>query len=163
MTDQATSDLLDELRSASERYWAEYQRHTRNWRPLPFVPLWLNAGRIGAVYIIFHLILLACGSALAISTGPLHDLGLALVVGSLFAIGAGGAQVWAVAQERQRTLRERTLGEDYFDGAVAELGHHLLEITAEIERRGIKAPHYGRFQPGLMYRHGEPLKPRRPS
>ena len=79
--------MLDELRSASERYWTEYQRLTRNWRPVPFVPLWLNGRRIGAVYMIFHLLLLVAGVAFVFTAGPLHDLGLALVVGALFALG----------------------------------------------------------------------------
>jgi hypothetical protein len=162
MTDQETSELLKELRSASERYWTEFQRRTRNWRPVPFVPLWLNGRRIGALYMIFHLLLLVTGGAFVFAAEPLHDLGLALVVGALFALGAGGAQVWAVAQERQRTLRERTLGEGYFDGTLVDLGRDVLKVIAEIESRGIRAPRYGNFEPTFMYRNGDPLRPQQP-
>jgi hypothetical protein len=91
---------------------------------------------------------------------------LALVVGALFALGAGGAQVWAVAQERQRTLRERTLGVDYFDGSLVDLGGEVLNLIAEIESKGVRAPRYGNFnfEPTSMYRSGDPLQqPRKPT
>jgi hypothetical protein len=81
----------------------------------------------------FHGLLLVTGSVLSL-TNRMHDLGIALVVGSLFAAGAFGAQVWAVTAERQRLIREATLGLPYFYGDLFERGDELRRATAVLER-----------------------------
>jgi hypothetical protein len=124
---------LEDLKRARRQYVDAYSRATEVVRlPLPFGPR-VDAGRLAAVYILFHLSLLIAGSVL-IFVGRTHDLGVGLVVGPLFAIGAFGAQTWAIFAERQRLIREETLGASYFYGDLLKLGDELRTITMQLER-----------------------------
>jgi len=126
---------LEDLDQARRRYRAAFRRRTRNWA-LPLVPIWLNAKGIAYLWIGLHLLFLVAGGTMTVIGDPVRDLGFALVVGSLFAGGALGAQVFGFAHERETQLRERTLGPLYFAEDLAELGAELSDATARVRQLG---------------------------
>lgn len=65
---------------------------------------------------------------------PLQNLGQALIVGSLFASGAMGAQLWALAFNDERRIERLTLGELYGYGDLAVAGAEMQKIVVLLKR-----------------------------
>jgi hypothetical protein len=73
----------------------------RLWIPGRVVAVPIDPQVLFLMFVAFHVTLLAVGAGLLLwASGTAVDLGLALVVGSLFSLGAFLAQVWAHGQER---------------------------------------------------------------
>jgi hypothetical protein len=156
MDESESDELHRRFASVNERYWAEYGKQSRVWRPLPFVPVWFGAGRIGRFWILCNFLLLAVGVALAFIKGSPHDLGLAVIVGALFAFGSGAAQVWAVAEQHQQRICDLSLGETYLYQDLMKLGAELQELAHRLDASGMAAHRHPPAATTDMRRMGSP-------
>jgi hypothetical protein len=78
-------------------------------------PRWLymvNPSRISTLYWIFLAGCFAAGIVLPLLKGTLSNLGVSLIVGSLFAGGALIGQVWGFAFQERQSLLEKALGDE---------------------------------------------------
>jgi len=72
----------------------------------------VSPDRISTFYWIFLAVCFVVGICLTLLKGTPSDLGVALVVGSLFAGGAVVGQVWAFAFQERNSLLEKALGDE---------------------------------------------------
>jgi hypothetical protein len=71
----------------------------------------LNSMSVAWLVVGFNLVLATVGAFMIFAPDPLRSLGIALVVGALFAIGAFIAQVWAAQVAREYILCEEEIRE----------------------------------------------------
>src|SRR5215469_4616951 len=78
-------------------------------------PRWLyivSPSRISTFYWIFLAVCFVAGILFAVHSGTPSSLGVALIVGSLFAGGAFVGQVWDAAFQERHSLLEKALGDE---------------------------------------------------
>jgi hypothetical protein len=97
-TGSERKQLRKELRSVIAELRTENSRNATKWN-FGLGPFYIST-RVGSMnvaqaYVVFNLICFATGLALAFFNGNLATIGVALIVGSLFAFGAFIAQFWA--------------------------------------------------------------------
>jgi hypothetical protein len=132
----------DSLRKLNED-WRALERRTEVWK--------FHAGRLRVEghfpsqrlawwFAGFHVIVGAAGVVLSIfARGAAQSLGLALVVGSLFGLGAFMAQAWSLQVER-----ERWLGEEDIRAEAARLNARLDQLLAEMKNTPSSGPRKAR-------------------
>lgn len=81
----------------------------------------VNSGAIAAIYSLFNVACLVAGVCMILFGGILAELGIAIVVGSIFAFGSFFAQWWTVQAQREVDIRDHVLG-----------GHAVFERLAEM-------------------------------
>lgn len=126
--------LTDELAAAYAAFHREAYAATRRWG------YWtgtgrrvigpLNAAQIARVYRGVLAALFALGVLFTVVSDATTELGMALIVGSLFAFGAWMAQAWTLSREEQFRIEEKMLG----DLVHRDLRRHADRI-AELTRR----------------------------
>jgi hypothetical protein len=113
----SSEDHIDRLRlelaDVEAQFWAGYSNMTMNWQ---FVlgPIRIerrtSAMFIAQVFVLFHVLCFSVGATLIFVAGPARELGIAMVVGSIFAFGSFVGQFWAVAYDRGRKIFEEVIG-----------------------------------------------------
>jgi hypothetical protein len=83
------------------------------------------------VFVLFHTACFGVGAGLIFITGPTRELGLAMVVGSIFAFGSFVGQFWAVAIERNREVFREVMGNQE-KAELKSLAVRREEILAQI-------------------------------
>lgn len=96
-------DELIRLHAEFDQLWAGVQGLQLWWGPLR-VRARLGSQRLAALFTAFHGLTAAAGVMFIFMGESFAELGVALVVGSLFGIGAFVAQVWALQSERETAL-----------------------------------------------------------
>ncbi len=98
--------------------WHDFQREASTWQfavgPLRFRSAFKSM-RFARYFVDFHLLVGATGGVLIFARGPARDLGMALVVGALFAFGAFVAQVWSVQVQEERNEAHQARHADLID------------------------------------------------
>jgi hypothetical protein len=87
----------------------------------------MHSGMIARMYAFFDLGCFAFGTGLIFVNGVLRELGIAIVVGSIFAFGSLVAQWWTVQTQREIDIRDHMLG-----------GTERFEELAEMRRSVIR-------------------------
>lgn len=124
----AERDRLDEQLTS---FW----RHLSGWK-LHLGPLVVRAApgaqRLALGFFAFH-VTLALGGALMIVLvqGVWADLGIAMVVGALFAFGSFLAQMWAMQQDRYRSFTDT----DRLRRGFADLQDRYTDVANELDTR----------------------------
>lgn len=112
--DTEADRLHRELSDVESAFWEEYQKLTTGWQ-FSFGPIRIkhhvSQMFIAQAFIVFHLVCFAGGVGLIFTAGATRELGIALVVGSIFAFGAFVSQFWALSIEEGRALYKEVLGE----------------------------------------------------
>ena len=112
--DDSRNRLYEELSTAYYRFYVELYQTTRIWG------YWVGSHRIfgpyGAegiarIYCVILLLTFVGGVILSVVSHATEGLGNALVVGSLFALGAWMAQAWYLSREEDFRLRNELLSE----------------------------------------------------
>ncbi|WP_129665904.1 hypothetical protein [Phytoactinopolyspora endophytica] len=93
---------LDKLQTEFDRLMANAQTWQLWWGPFR-IRARLGSQRLAAIFTAFHFVVVVTGSMLLIADAQ-GELGLALVIGGLFAFGAFLAQVWALQCTKEMTL-----------------------------------------------------------
>ena len=98
----------DPTAESSESILAELDEFHRSLSGWHFAagPVYLRGAfssmRLARYFVAFHVLVGVVGGALIFSDGPARELGMALVVGALFAFGAFVSQLWAVQVQHER-------------------------------------------------------------
>lgn len=107
MSNQATNrpddDELARLRDEFDQFFADLQGVQLKWGPLR-ARARLGSQRVAALFAAFHGFTMLAGIVLVFMGDSFSELGVALVVGSLFSVGAFVAQVWALQSARETAL-----------------------------------------------------------
>lgn len=105
---KTSPDSIGELRDE----WREIQRRLSTWNfyigRVGFSAEF-NSMRFARYFVGFHVLVGIMGGALIFTAGPARELGMALVVGALFGLGAFIAQVWSTQVSTERWLVEDEL------------------------------------------------------
>jgi hypothetical protein len=96
----------------------------------------VRSGLIFAVYIIFNTAVLAAGIALILGKGVLKDLGVAMVVGALFAFGSFAAQWWTVQVQFERDVDDRIYGSIGEQQHLGEMRTRILRKLNQLSQSG---------------------------
>lgn len=122
MTDQSQGNsrtrLYAELSEAYDRFNAEFSKATPRWgywtkrhgRIIRILGPY-NANQVAQIYRGLLVVFFVTGVILSIVGSPARELGVGLVVGSLFAFGAWMSQAWALSRQEEFTLYNKLLGE----------------------------------------------------
>src|SRR5262249_45203402 len=106
--------LRRELSGAEGEFWKEFQRLTTGWQ-FRFGPIRFRRNVsnlfIAQAFLVFHLLCFVGGIGLIFTTGPTRELGIALVVGSIFAFGSFVAQFWVLVIEEGRSVYKEAVGD----------------------------------------------------
>lgn len=141
MTDNSQDDLRDrldkELSEADEQFTAELYRRaswefwlgSRNHRLIlgPY-----NSMQLGVIYRYILLALFIAGVTLTVISQETRELGVALVVGSLFGLGAFLAQAWNLLREQEFAL-QNDLVSDVYDRDLRRYAAQMKGISNRIE------------------------------
>ena len=135
---QDDRDRLDrELSEANDQFMAQLYRETR-------VGLWLgprnhrlvlgpyNAMQLGTIYRGTLLLLFAAGVTFTLVSQVTRELGIALIVGSLFALGAFLAQTWNLMREQEFALQNELVSDVYYRD-LRRYAAQIKEISDRIE------------------------------
>lgn len=122
MTDQSEGNsrtrLYDELSEAYDRFVAELSNVTPRWgyftkrhgRIITILGPY-NANQVAGIYRGLLGAFFVAGVVLSVVGPPARELGVGLVVGSLFAFGAWISQAWALSRQEEFALYDKLLGE----------------------------------------------------
>ena len=123
MSSQPTNDTEERVRQDMD---ALSRQHILPWHfqagPVG-VSARLSSMRLAQLLVLLYLVITATGVVLITMGGAPRDIGIALVVGAVFASGAFLAQVWTLQVERERWVTEERLRAD-----IAALWKRLDEI-----------------------------------
>jgi hypothetical protein len=107
--DQLTSELVTTWKQI-DREMSQLSYHWGINRPFPIYVVTPNA--IALLYGTFLAVCFGVGIVLTFHSGTLASLGVALVVGALFAGGAVVGQIWSFAIQERRHLFEKAFGDE---------------------------------------------------
>jgi hypothetical protein len=124
MTDQSQGNsrtrLYAELSEAYERFDTELSKATPQWGiqskrhgGIMRILSPYNVNQVAGIYRGLLVVFFVTGVVLSVVGPPARELGVGLVVGSLFAFGAWMSQAWALSRQEEFTLYSKLLGELY--------------------------------------------------
>jgi hypothetical protein len=106
--------LRRELADIEAEFWKAHADLAMGWQfvlgPLR-VRRYASPMFIAQVFVLFHVLCFAAGAAFIFTAGPTRELGIAMVVGSIFAFGSFVAQFWAISYERFREIAREATGD----------------------------------------------------
>jgi hypothetical protein len=127
--------LEEKLRAADEAFRQEYVRTASSWHvdfgPI-HIPFVIGSQQVAKIYVLFNALCFAAGVAFCFVRGILSGLGIALVVGSLFALGAFVSQFWTAVNTREIEWSDRVYGEASVAG-LQRLDKERSELHKQIE------------------------------
>ena len=128
--------LLTELHALDREYFdGDVWRIRESWQ-LSLGPVYVRgrfaSQRIAKIYATLCVACLLTGGLLA-ALSPMTELGTALVVGAIFAIGSFVGQWWALQIEREGSLHHAVFGEDDANH-LRQLQRRRAELIGQIER-----------------------------
>ncbi len=107
--------LRRELGDIEAAFWKESAKVASDWTFGIFGPLtvrrYTSPMFIAQVFVLFHLLCFSVGAGLIFTTGPTRELGIAMVVGSIFAFGSFVAQFWVISYGRYREVAREAIGD----------------------------------------------------
>lgn len=127
--------LEENLRAVDEAFQKEYLRTASSWHvnfgPI-HIPFVIGSQQVAKIYAFFNALCFVAGVVFCFFKGVLSGLGIALVVGSLFALGAFVSQFWMAVYTREIEWSGRVYGE----ASTAQLRHldkERSELYKQIE------------------------------
>jgi hypothetical protein len=135
-TDASLEDLRKELATAYSDFYRQASYRSGHWgywtrsgRRLvgPY-----NAAQVAHIYRLILAALFILGVLFSVLSKSTSELGIALVVGSLFAFGAWMAQAWALSREEEFRLHETLLG-DIRNADLRQQAELIREITRQLQ------------------------------
>jgi hypothetical protein len=127
-------DLVRQLEHARRELWESADKTTGRWT------LWLGpirvrrsfySGHIALFFLAFCALTILGGGVLALIE-PTKELGIALVVGGIFAFGSSIVQVWAVQMQRES---EGDVTKEKEVARLRALSNRVERLAAEVEAR----------------------------
>lgn len=114
--DDPRRQIENELEQLDARMWQV--AHARGWQ-IKLGPLWIRR-RIGSqvsakLYVATNGVLLVAGAVLIFAEGAAADLGIAIVVGAIFAMGSFLGMVWSLTVEKERQSLDLLYGDEIRD------------------------------------------------
>jgi hypothetical protein len=115
-SDEEKVRLHQELQETEDSFWREMSHAASGWQ-LIAGPVRIRAvvrsETITLVYVAFNAACFIAGTIFIFAGGVLANLGIAIVVGAIFAFGSFVAQFWAVAVQNEREVRDRVFVDDW--------------------------------------------------
>lgn len=129
--------LRRELKDIEAVLWPSYWALVKGWLGVfgpptirrPFSPIF-----IVQVYALFNILCFAVGARLIFTTGPTRELGIAMVVGSIFAIGSFVAQLFSIAYGRTNEIAQQITGSQKIND-LKQLAGRREAIRRQIRQR----------------------------
>lgn len=135
---KASSDgdvLREKLEETQGLFWEEFAHVAATWNfgigPFRLRRVVSSQG-ITRVYVMFNVLCFAVGVGLIAVGGIPGNVGIALVVGALFAFGSFVSQVWAVAAQHEREVQNRVLG-DYELAELKRLAKEMADLQTALD------------------------------
>jgi hypothetical protein len=113
--------LVAELQDVNGEFWTAFGSHTMSWQLVIGrfrIHRILGSGDWALMYLGFCLVCLSAGAVLTFVEGA-KELGIALVVGAVFAFGSLATQAWAIQMQKEQDADSQTFGRErqrYFQG-----------------------------------------------
>ena len=125
-----------ELRRVEDQLWTVYGRTVPDDWAFGIGPVKIRRGirsmRATQVYVLFNAVAFAAGAVLILTGGAAQDLGIAIVVGALFAFGSFVAQFWGILVQREYEHRKAVFGSDFPEEVVRRLQHRRLQLMLDL-------------------------------
>jgi hypothetical protein len=93
-----------------------------------------GSGLISGIYFVFNGCCLVAGIVLILYGTVAQNVGVALIVGSIFSIGAFAAQFWMVTVEQERSVDERIKGVDSRIMQLQETYREIIRLRDQIDQ-----------------------------
>ena len=105
--------LRRELKDTEAVLWPSYWDLAKGWLS-PFGPPTIRRPAspifVAQLFVLFHILCFAVGAGLIFTSGPARELGIAMVVGSIFAFGSFVGQLFSVAYGRANEIMQQITG-----------------------------------------------------
>ena len=94
------------------------------------------------VFVLFHILCFAIGAGLIFTSGPARELGIAMVVGSIFAFGSFVGQLFSIAYGRTNEIAQQITGSQKMDDLKQLAGRReaILGQIEQLEKLGEQSP-----------------------
>ena|SRR2546429_8559053 len=126
--------LIAELVATRKEIDREIERLSTQWRiARPFPIYVVSPDTISLLYGIFLAVCFALGIVFIFFNGSFASLGVSLIVGALFAGGAGVGQVWGFAIQEKNYLFGKALGDERTKD-LENLGKKFWKLQKRIDR-----------------------------
>ena len=94
---------------------------------------------ITIIFVVFNALCFVLGVVFSLLGGTLSSLGVSLVVGSIFAVSAFVAQLWAVSYQRAKEVRRKVFGDDLeklrdLAGERANILEQIKEMSGQLDQ-----------------------------
>ena len=94
----------------------------------------VGSGLISGLYFVFNGCCLVAGIVLTLYGTVAQSVGVALIVGSIFSIGAFVAQFWMVTVQQERSVDERIKGVDSRIVQLQETHREIIRLRDQIDQ-----------------------------
>jgi hypothetical protein len=93
----------------------------------------IGSGELSFIYFTLAGCCLVAGIVLTLYGTVAQNVGVALIVGSIFSIGSFAAQVWTVTAQQERSVSERVQGVDPHIAALQEMHKEIIRLSDQIK------------------------------
>jgi hypothetical protein len=107
-------------------------------------------------YVTFNFVGMIAGIVMILNKGVLRELGIAIVVGSIFAFGSFIAQWWSIEVQQEIDFVGRVSGREAYQQHLGEMRNEIIEILD-----GLSSPDNRYRRPDPASRPGRLTRPRR--
>jgi hypothetical protein len=128
--------LRRELKDTEAVLWPSYWDLAKGWLSVfgpPTVRRPASPIFIAQVFVLFHILCFAIGAGLIFTNGPARELGIAMVVGSIFAFGSFVGQLFSIAYGRTNEIAQQITGSQKMDD-LKQLAGRREAILGQIEQ-----------------------------
>lgn len=128
--------LRQELKDTEAKFWKLRWDLAKGWLGVFGPPTIRRPGSpifIVQLFVLFHIVCFAIGARLIFTSGAARELGIAMVVGSIFAFGSFVGQLVSIAYARTSEITQQITGSKK-KKELQQLADSLEAIMAQIER-----------------------------
>ena len=91
-----------------------------------------NANQVAGIYRGLLVVFFVTGVVFSVVGSPVRELGVGLVIGSLFAFGAWMSQAWALSRQEEFILSDKLLGK-FYQRDLKRCAAQIVDIARRIE------------------------------
>lgn len=128
--------LRRELNDIEAVLWPSYWDLAKGWLSVfgpPTIRRRASPIFIAQVFALFHILCFAIGAGLIFTSGAAHELGIAMVVGSIFAFGAFLGQLFSIAYVHTNEIAQQITGSQKLND-LKQLAGRREAIMGQIEQ-----------------------------
>jgi hypothetical protein len=138
--------LRRELKDTEPVLWPSYWDFAKGWLGVfgpPTIRRRASPIFIAQVFVLFHILCFAIGAGLILTSGSsAHELGIAMVVGFIFAFGSFVGQLFAIAYRRTNEIAQQITGSQKMNDLkqLAARREAIMRQIEQLEKLGEQGP-----------------------